>query len=352
VTRTRGLVGALIIGLVALAMLAMVTRPGNEPRVPTGGGQVGPSASSPTSTPSPTGPAVAPGASPTAAPSQGISPSVTPSSGPTAGTQGGSGMPAFRHVYLIVMENKEYGSIVGNSAAPYLNDLIQRYGLATRYDAVAHPSEPNYIALFSGATQGVNDDGVHDLAATNLADQLEDHGRTWRVFAQNVPPGCFAGAVASGGADGSGTYARKHEPAISFTDIASDPARCRNITDFSHFDPTAADFELIVPNMCNDMHDCSVSTGDDFLRSFVPRITGSAAFADSVLFITWDEGTGGSGGGGRVATIVVSPLVKAGFTSSVAHTHYSLLRTIEAAWDLGCLRQSCSSNDMREFFGV
>jgi len=103
--------------------------------------------------------------------------------------------------------------------------------------------------------------------------------------------------------------------------------------------------------MCNDKHDCPVSTGDDFLRSFVPRITDSEAFADSVLFITWDEGTGGAGGGGHVATIVVSPLVPAGFTSSVPYTHYSLLRTIEAAWDLGCLRHSCPANDMREFFG-
>jgi len=260
-------------------------------------------------------------------------------------------VPAFRHVYLIVMENKAYGSIVGSDTAPYLNDLIGRYGLATRYTAVAHPSEPNYIALFSGATQGVTDDAVHDLAARNLANQLEDKGRTWRVFAQNVPLDCFTGAVASGGPDGPGTYARKHEPAISFISIATDRGRCRNITDFSHFDPAAADFELIVPNMCNDMHDCSVATGDRFLRSFVPRITESPAFADSVLFITWDEGTGGSGGGGQVATLVVSPLVKAGFTSSVAHTHYSLLRTIEAAWDLGCLRHSCSANDMREFFG-
>ncbi len=336
-TPTRRLAGGLVIGVVVLALFAVITSPGRL---------------SPTPTPSPTSsPSVTPSSA--SAPASTSSPAgkgPSPAASPTAGTGGGSGVPAFRHVYLIVMENKDYGSIVGSSAAPYLNRLIHDYGLASRYNAVAHPSEPNYIALFSGATQGVNDDGVHDLSAKNVADQLEDHGRTWRVFAQNVPRGCFTGTVASGGADGTGTYARKHEPAISFADIASDPARCRNITNFSDFDPAAADFELIVPNMCNDMHDCSVSTGDDFLRSFVPRITGSAAFADSVLFITWDEGTGGSGGGGRVATIVVSPLVNAGFVSNVPHTHYSLLRTIEAAWDLGCLRHSCSANDLREFF--
>ena len=196
----------------------------------------------------------------------------------------------------------------------------------------------------------MTDDGVHSLSTRNLADQLEDRGRTWRVFAQNVPPGCFAGGVASGGSNGTGTYARKHEPAISFIDIATDPARCRNITDFSHFDPAAADFELIVPNLCNDMHDCSVAMGDAFLASFVPAIIGGPAFADSVLFITWDEGTSTSGGGGHVATIVVSPLVKPGTVSAVALTHYSLLRTIEEAWNLGCLSHSCAASDLREFF--
>ncbi len=266
---------------------------------------------------------------------------------------GGStpGAPAFSHIYVIVMENKEYGSIVGSSNAPYLNGLIAKGGLATNYTGVDHPSEPNYLALWSGSTQGVNDDGVHDLPGTNLADQLAAHGKTWRVFAQNVPLGCSLVATASGGPDGSGDYARKHEPAISFTDISGSPARCANITDFSHFDPAAADFEFIVPNMCNDMHDCSVSTGDTFLSGFVPGILGSSAFKNGgVLFITWDEGTSGAGGGGHVATIALGPGVAPGSTSAVAHDHYSLVRTIENAWGLGCLNKTCAANDLGEFF--
>jgi phosphatidylinositol-3-phosphatase len=350
VTRTRGLIAAVVLGLVAVALLLVATRPGTSPSASTAAGSIGPTATPVRSSTAPPGAATAPAMPPTSPSGPSPSASTPTSPRPTTGVQG-TGVPEFRHVYLIVMENKGYGSIVGSNAAPYLNSLIRRYGLATRYDAVAHPSEPNYIALFSGGTQGVRDDGIHDLTAKNLADQLEQHGRTWRVFAQNVPLGCYKGAVASGGPDGNGTYVRKHEPAISFTSIARNPGRCRNVANFSHFDPAAADFELIVPNMCNDMHDCSVAVGDDFLRRFVPRITRSAAFADSVLFITWDEGTGGSGGGGRVATIVVSPLVAAGYTSNVPHTHYSLLRTIEASWGLGCLRHSCAANDMREFFG-
>ncbi len=261
---------------------------------------------------------------------------------------GASGVPAFTHVYLIVMENHGLSSVLGNAAAPYLNSLIARYGLATDYRAVAHPSEPNYLALFSGSTQGVTDDGVHDISARTIADQLDAAGRSWRVFAQNVPPDCFQGYSASGGPDGPGTYARKHEPAISFTGISGNAARCANITDFARFDPAAADYELIIPNMCNDMHDCGVAQGDQFLSGFVPRILESAAWRQGgVLFITWDEGSGSE----PVATLVIAPDVRAGFRSSAPHDHYSLLRTIEDAWGLPCLANACHANAMAEFFG-
>ena len=262
-------------------------------------------------------------------------------------------VPAFSHIYVVVMENHEYGTIEGNRKAPFINALIGRYGLATNYRAVAHPSEPNYLALFAGSTLGVTDDGVHDLGARNLADQIEAGGRTWHVYAQDDPGRCSTAAAVPGGVDlvgAPGWYARKHDPAISFTDISGSPSRCARITHLAGFSPTAADYELIVPNMVNDMHDGTVAQGDAFLRAFVPRITGSAAFANSLLVITWDEGSSNVGGGGRVATIVVSPRVPAGFRSATSHTHYSLVRTIEDAWGLGCLAQTCTANDLGEFF--
>jgi hypothetical protein len=262
-----------------------------------------------------------------------------------------SGMPEFRHIYTIVMENKEYGSIVGSQAAPYLNSLIAQYGLATNYTGVAHPSEPNYFALFSGSTQGVTDDGVHNLNGQNLADQIGAAGRTWRVFAENVPLNCFTGAVAMNGEDGSGVYARKHEPAISFTDISRSSSHCANISDLTHFDPAAANYELVVPNLCHDMHDCSVAVGDHFLNGFVPTVLNSQAWqADGVLFIVWDEGTTNLGGGGHVPLLVISNRVQKGSRSAVTHNHYSLLRTVEDAWGLGCLNQACKANNLGEFF--
>ena len=260
-------------------------------------------------------------------------------------------VPRAKHVWLIILENKTFDQLVGVSAAPFLNDLISKSGLATRYQAITHPSQPNYLALFSGSVQGIADDHPHDLNAPTIADQIEAAGLTWHVYAENVPPSCSAVATASGGPDGNGNYARKHEPAISFTSISGDPARCANIGPLNGFDPAAADFSIIVPNLCHDMHDCSVAEGDTWLKSFVPKITGSAAFQDSgVLYITVDEGADGTNPPNRVATIVSSPLVPAGAKSAVPHNHYSLLRTIQSSLGLACLAQSCTANTMGELF--
>jgi hypothetical protein len=249
------------------------------------------------------------------------------------------------------MENREYDSIVGNSGAPYINSLIARFGLAADYQAVAHPSEPNYLALLSGSTQGVTDDGVHNVSGRNLLDQIEAKGKTWKVYEQNMPENCFTGASASNGEDGPGTYLRKHNPAISFTDISESPVRCADMTHFANFDPAGADFEFIAPNECNDMHSCSVAVGDTFLQGFVPKILDSPAWQQGgVLFIVWDEGTSKVGGGGQVPLLVISNRVPAGFKSTTPHNHYSLVRTIEDAWDLGCLANACSANNLAEFF--
>lgn len=249
------------------------------------------------------------------------------------------------------MENKEYGSVIGDKNAPYINSLIDDFALASNYMGIAHPSQPNYIALFSGSTQGVIDDLPTTLDASNLADQLEAKGKTWKVFAQNVPLNCYTGASAKNGEDGTGTYARKHDPAISFTSINTSPTRCGNITNFSHFDPAAANFELILPNMCNVMHDCPVSAGDSFLKDFVPKILNSSAWQQGgVLFLTWDEGSTNKGGGGHIPTIVISKNVTPGLKSNTSFNHYSLLRTIEDAWGLGCLENSCTASNLGEFF--
>jgi acid phosphatase len=260
-------------------------------------------------------------------------------------------VPAFRHVYLIVLENKNESEVVTSADAPYFDSLIDRFGLATNYQGIAHPSQPNYLVLFSGSTHDVLDDDVHDVMAGSLADQLEAAGKTWRVFAENYPgEGCFAGASSSDGPDGAGLYVRKHNPAISFSSINGSADRCRNIQPLGSFDPAVADFEMIVPNMCHVMHDCPVADGDAWLRAFVPKILDSAAWADGgVLFITFDEGSDRSATN-RVATLIAAPDVAAGTTSDTAHSHYSLLRTIEAGLGVPCLADACAANTLGEFF--
>jgi hypothetical protein len=326
------------IGVIMVALAAFLLFAGSKGAgggvVPTGAGATG---AHPTSTLKPTSTLAS-----TSTADQ--TPSPTPSPIPST-------LPSFGHVFVIVMENEEARAIIGNNAAPYIKGLANQYGFASNYTAVGHRSEPNYLALWSGSTQGVTDDGIYNFASgTTLADQIEASGRSWHVAAQNVPLGCYTGATASNGADGTGTYARKHEPAISWTSVSRMPTRCSSITDFSHFDPTVGNFWFIVPNLCNDMHDCSIATGDTFLKGFMPKILTSSAFANSVVFLTWDEGTTTTGGGGVVATIVISPLGKPAFVSSTSHSHYSLLRTIENAWEMPCLANTCSANDLAEFF--
>ncbi len=308
----------------------------------------------PTATPSPT---PVPTATPTPTPVPTATPTPTPTPVPT-----GSGVPSFDHVYVIVMENKEYNSIVGSSNAPFINQLIQQYGLATNYTGVAHPSEPNYVAMWAGSTYGITNDGVYNLTGPTVADQLEAAGKSWMVYSQNYPvssngsPSCYTGTSASGGPDGSpGSYQRKHNPAISFTSVSGDLQRCADhLTNFSHFNPAAANFNLVVPNQCNDMHDCSVSTGDSWLQSWLPSHilnTSTWSQTNSAVIITWDEGTSGSGGGGHVPTIIISKHTPAGYTSGTFANHYTLLSTIQEAFGVGCLQNSCNYGDLSQFFG-
>ena len=298
---------------------------------------------------------VAPPATASAAPSSTASDAAAASPSPTslpplaasASPTAANVVPAFKHIYVIVLENKEYRSIVGAAAAPYLNSLIARYGLATDFYAETHPSEPNYIALTSGGLQGTKTDGTYNLAVPNLFDQIEASGRSWHTYAQGYPGGCFKSYISPSVVDGTGAagdYVRKHNPAMSYTSVSGNPIRCANITRLSGFDPAAADFEMIIPNEINDMHSSSVAAGDSFLKAFVPQIVDSPAFAGSVVFITWDEGESNLQGGGHIATLVLSPGMLPGARFAGPCTHYSILRTIEEAWSLPLLGEAGSAS--------
>ncbi|HVH64598.1 MAG TPA: alkaline phosphatase family protein [Candidatus Acidoferrum sp.] len=269
-----------------------------------------------------------------------------------------AGVPAFSHIFVIVMENTEYGGVIGSGAAPYINSLANTYGLATNYYGASHPSLPNYLALTAGSTFGIASDCTTCFVnATNIADQVEASGRSWKAYMEDMPSPCFTGPW-------SGNYAMKHDPFMYYDDIRNNPARCAaHVVPFTQFwgDMSSGyvpNFVWITPNMCNDMHDCAVATGDAWLRNVVPTITASAAFRNGgVLFITWDEGSTSAGccgdsWGGHIATLVISPRSINGFRSGVAENHYSLLRTIEDGFRLGHLNAAgwSSTVAMREYF--
>lgn len=264
-----------------------------------------------------------------------------------------TGPPAtYAHVIWIFMENHSYSQIIGSSSAPYINSLSKSCGLATNYTAVSHPSLPNYIAATSGDTQGITDDNPpasHPLAVNSIFQQATSAGS----FEESMPINCdLVDAY---------PYAVKHNPEAYYTNIST---ACGNdnvpmgTTSSGAFlsalnSSTLPAFSFVTPNLCNDMHDCSVATGDSWLQSWVPKITASPSYqaGNTALFITWDEDDGTSGN--HVATIVVSPYTTPGTQSATAFTHYSLLRTTEEMLGIPTfLGNAATATSMRPAFGL
>jgi phosphatidylinositol-3-phosphatase len=258
------------------------------------------------------------------------------------------------HVFIILEENKEVGAVIGNSDAPYINSLAKQYATANNYYGVTHPSLPNYLALTSGSTNNVTTDCTPpsagcELNVTNIADEIEKSGRTWKEYAESMPSDCYAQNV--------GEYATKHNPFVYYTDIVNNAARCQaHVVPFTQLATdlqtvhTTPGYAFITPNLCSDMHDCSVAEGNNWLAQNVPTILNSKAFTtqNSLLVITWDEGDSNSN---HVPTILIGPNVKKGYRSNTQYDHYALLHTIESEWSL----QPLTANDkqapvMSEFF--
>ena len=250
-------------------------------------------------------------------------------------------VPDFSHIFVVVLENKEIDRVRQNESAPFLNRLAADYGLATRYYAVSHPSLPNYLALLAGDTLGVADNCEKCFqAAPTLVDQLEAAGLTWKAYFESMPSPCYVGSTRDG------LYVQKHNPFIYFDSIRNNPGRCGRIVPLGQLgaDFDAGDIANLVwigPNMDNSTHDGSIADGDAWLAAHIPAILNSPAFQENgLLVVTYDEGDSDEGccgqrkGGGRIMTVLASPLSKRGFALDTPVSHYSLLRTIEDAWGL------------------
>jgi hypothetical protein len=256
-----------------------------------------------------------------------------------AAGRGARQVPDFRHAIVVVFENKERSEIVGNPHAPTFAALARQYATLSDYEAVAHPSLPNYLALVSGSTQGIHSDCTTCVVhGPSLADTLERAGLSWKTYAEGLPSPGFTGASA-------GSYVKKHDPFLYFANIADNPGRRSRVVPLTQLrrDLTARRlprFALVVPNLCNDMHDCSVATGDRWLRDTVVPLLHDPELAQSVVFVVFDEGSTDTGGGGQVAALALGPLVRPGSQDNRPMSHYGLLRTLEDAWRLPPLGRS------------
>jgi phospholipase C len=277
--------------------------------------------------------------------------SAAPGSPPVGpcGQLGGRAPKRFKHVIVIVMENHSYSAVARSS--PYLNALAHRCGLASNYVAATHPSLPNYLALTSGSTHGIFTDCTScTVRSSSIFEQVGAAG--WRSYEESMPRAGFTGGS-------SGAYAKKHNPAAYYTKISGAYRHNAVPLGTATAGALASDlragelrrYSFITPNLCHDEHDCSVATGDGWLRLWVPKIVQSPAYVSggTALFITYDEGEGLDQ---RVYTVVVSPYTKPATLSGARFTHYSQLRTTEGLLGLGCLGRACRATSMAGAFGL
>jgi phosphatidylinositol-3-phosphatase len=267
----------------------------------------------------------------------------------TAPTPGGS--PRFGHVFVVNEENTDYASVIGNASMPYLNGLAQQYGLATQYYANTHPSIGNYFMLATGQII-TNDDGYSTVVTVdNIVRELLAAGKTWKSYAEDLPSVGYTGA-------GSAGYARKHSVFALLSDVVNDATQVKNLVPFSQFAADLANgtlpaFSNIVPNLCNDAHDCSLATADAWLQANIDPLIKSATFQrDGLLIIVFDESGGdNTNGGGRIAWVAVSPKSKPHYQSAATYQHQSTLRLILKGLGVTVFPgAAASAPDMDEFF--
>ncbi len=245
-------------------------------------------------------------------------------------------LPELEHVIVIVFENKESGSVIGSVEAPTFNSYAQRYARLTRFYGVTHPSLPNYLALVSGSTQKITTNCTDCvITARSHADTLEARGRSWKTYAEGLPSPGFLGAS-------DGRYNKKHSPFAYFRSITDNPARRARIVPFTQLALDLAaqqlpDFSLVVPDMCNSMHDCPVAVGDAWLGQNAPQLL---QLPKTAVFVLFDEGMSRVRGGGHIPALALGTVVRPRSRFTRITSHYGVLRTIEDAWRLPRLGRS------------
>jgi phosphatidylinositol-3-phosphatase len=231
-------------------------------------------------------------------------------------------VPRPDHIVVVILENKHRSSVIRQ--APYLNKLATNGANMTHSYAVTHPSQPNYLALFSGSTRGVRSNACPQYfrKADNLGDQLRKSGLSFIGYSESLPKTGFRGCT-------SGRYVRKHNPWVNFGTLP--PSTNRPFSAFPHDYRKLPTVAFVSPNMCHGMHDCSVRTGDRWMKKHLDRYARWAPRHNSLLIVTFDENAGGNVK--PIFTIIVGEGIRPGRYRE-RMDHYKLLRTIEEAYGL------------------
>ncbi|AIQ18285.1 acid phosphatase [Paenibacillus sp. FSL H7-0357] len=239
--------------------------------------------------------------------------------------------PTIEHIVIVVEENHSSHKILNNPSAPYMNSLAKQGLSLTNHYAIEHPSQPNYLDLFSGSNQGVTDDLSHaPIHRANLASELIRHGLTFGGYSEGLPKVGYTGPY-----DLKTKYARKHNPWVNFSNLpASLNMPLSNFPkDFNQL-PTVS---FVIPSLNNDMHDGSVKTADQWLKNHLSSYAAWAIKHNSLLIVTWDEDDMSEHN--KIPTFIVGANVKKG-ALAVKTNHYSLLRTLEDIYGLSTLGKS------------
>lgn len=269
----------------------------------------------------------------------------------------------FPYLVVIVMENRNYGDVIGNTAsAPYINRLARNYSVATDYfDVSSNFSLPNYMGLVAGNTYSswsrcnappYTCPGWTAVSNPTLIDRLDQADLSWKAYMEDMPADCYP--------YDSGLYVARHDPFVYLASVLNSTSGCGKvvpagkqasalISDLSSV-TTASNFMWLTPNLCEDMHNCSTSTGDAYLSTVVPAILGSNVFKtqNATLFITWDEGWGTNST--HIPAIWAGPMIRNNYTSPEKHDHYSLLKTLESVWGFPSLTANdAAASAMTEF---
>ena len=263
-----------------------------------------------------------------------------------------AGFPRFGHVFIVMEENSNYASVIGNAQMPYLNGLATEYGLATQYFANTHPSIGNYFMLTTGQVLTNSDSYSGTVTADNIVRRLIAAGKTWKVYAENLPPGGNLTISTTG------SYLSRHNPVVYFSDVRNDPRQAANVVPFTRLatdlaNGTLPNWAMIVPNACDDAHDCSLSTADSWLLEHIAPLIANPVFQqDGLLLILFDESGGdNTNGGGRVAWVAVSGKAKGGYRSVTLYQHQSTLRLMLMGLGITSFPgASAGAAEMTEFF--